>query len=468
MNNSFQNHIRAIGLVLSLVLSFVTGLVAQSAAVNPDFHRRVSFNQDWKFFKGDAPDAEKPGFNDSSWRTVELPHDWAIEGPFALEYGPSQGALPYYGTGWYRKRFTLPAGASEKQYSIEFDGAMSNARVWLNGSELGGRPYGYIGFSFDLTPHLNFHGAENVIVVRLTPEKDSSRWYPGAGIYRNVWLDVTSPVHVARWGTYLTTPEISDESASIDIKTDIHNGRDVGGKVTLETLILDADGNEVAKTANDVNLAPNQSATADARLQVKNPKRWDITRPYLYRAVSVVKDGSNVLDRYETTFGIRSIVFDKDKGFLLNGKPVKLQGVCLHHDLGALGSAVNRRATERQLQIMKSMGVNAIRTSHNPPSPELLDLCDRLGLLVMDEAFDMWRIPKVKNGYAKYFDEWYDRDLRDMIQRDRNHPSVIMWSIGNEIPDKGKPDGAAIAEHLTGFATRRSNSSHHLRVRSMA
>jgi beta-galactosidase len=450
VNNSSQIHIRVLGLALSVA----AGLLAQTAPVNPDFHRRVSFNQGWKFFKGDAPDAEKPGFNDSAWRTVELPHDWAIEGPFALEYGPSQGALPYYGTGWYRKRFTLPVGASDKRYSIEFDGAMSNAKVWLNGTELGGRPYGYISFSFDLTPNLKFHGAENVIVVRLTPEKDSSRWYPGAGIYRNVWLDVTSPVHVARWGTYLTTPEISDASAALDIKTDIRNGRDTGFKVTLETLILDTAGKEVAKTTNDVNLTPNESTTTEAKLQVKNPERWDISRPYLYRAVSVVKDGSNILDRYETAFGIRTAVFDKDKGFLLNGKPVKLQGVCLHHDLGALGSAVNRRATERQLQIMKSMGVNAIRTSHNPPSPELLDLCDRLGLLVMDEAFDMWRIPKVKNGYAKYFDEWSDRDLRDMLHRDRNHPSIIMWSIGNEIPEQGKPDGAGIAEHLTSICHR--------------
>lgn len=335
MINSFQVHIGTLG----LALSFATGLLAQSAPVNPDFERRVSFNQGWKFFKGDATGAEKPDFNDSAWRSVELPHDWAIEGPFALEYGPLQGGLPYYGTGWYRKRFTLPAGASAKQYSIEFDGAMSNAKVWLNGTELGGRPYGYIGFSFDLTPHLNFHGAGNVIVVRLTPEKDSSRWYPGAGIYRNVWLDVTAPVHVARWGTYLTTPEISDTSAAIDIKTDIRNQRDAGGKVTLETSILDAAGQEVAKTANEVNLTPNETTTSDVKLQVNNPERWDIARPYLYRAVSVVKDGSTVVDRYETTFGIRSVVFDKDKGFLLNGKPVKLQGVCLHHDLGALGAA---------------------------------------------------------------------------------------------------------------------------------
>jgi beta-galactosidase len=448
--NSFRIHIRALGLALSLA----SGLLAQNVPVNPDFHRRVSFNQDWKFLKGDATNAERPDFNDSGWRTVELPHDWAIEGPFALEYGPSQGGLPYYGTGWYRKRFTLPAGAVTRRYAIEFDGAMSNAKVWLNGAELGGRPYGYIGFSFDLTPQLRFDGAENVIVVRLTPEKDSSRWYPGAGIYRNVWLDVTAPVHVARWGTYLTTPNVSDASASVEIKTDIRNDRGVAGKITLETLIVDAGGREVAKVTNDANLTPHESTSIDVKLQVKNPERWDITRPYLYRAVSIVKDGATEIDRYETPFGIRTIAFDKDKGFLLNGKQVKLQGVCLHHDLGALGSAVSRRATERQLQIMKSMGVNAVRTSHNPPSPELLDLCDRLGLLVMDEAFDMWRIPKVKNGYSKFFDEWSDRDLRDMIHRDRNHPSVIMWSIGNEIPEQRNADGAAIAERLTTISHR--------------
>ena len=448
--DSFQLRIRTLGLALTVA----TGLLGQTAPVNPDFQRRVSFNEGWKFLKGDASGAEKPDFSDSGWRSVELPHDWAIEGPFALEHGPSQGGLPYYGTGWYRKRFTLPAGAAEKRYAVEFDGAMSNAKVWLNGTELGGRPYGYIGFSFDLTPHLRFHGAENVLVVRLTPEKDSSRWYPGAGIYRNVWLDVTSPVHVARWGTYLTTPDVSDGSAAIEIKTDIRDDREAGGTVVLETLILDASGTEVAKTTNEVSLTPRESASVDVKLQVKNPERWDLSHPYLYRAVSVIKDGATVLDRYETPFGIRSIVFDREKGFLLNGKQVKLQGVCLHHDLGALGAAVNRRATERQLQIMKSMGVNAIRTSHNPPSPELLDLCDRLGLLVMDEAFDMWRIPKVKNGYSKYFDEWSDRDLRDMIHRDRNHPSVIMWSIGNEIPEQKNAEGAAIAERFTAAVHR--------------
>ena len=430
--------------------SLFLALLALALAA-PAQERRTSFNQDWKFFKGEAPGAEKSGFDDKAWRSLDLPHDWAIEGPFAQEHGPHQGALPYYGTGWYRKQFKVPADGAGRCYAIEFDGAMSNARVWLNGAELGGRPYGYIGFGFDLTPHLEF-GKENVIAVRLTPEKDSSRWYPGAGIYRNVWLDVTAPVHVARWGTDVTTPEVSDASASVVVKTEIRNDGNTARKATLETVVLDDSGRQVARTTNEVDLPANGSSTATAKLAVPGPVRWDLERPYLYRAVSVVKDGSSAVDTYETRFGIRTVQFDKARGMLLNGRPVRLQGVCLHHDLGALGTAVNRRATERQLEIMKGMGVNAIRTSHNPPSPELLDLCDRMGLLVMDEAFDMWHQPKVKNGYSKYFDQWHDRDLRDLIRRDRNHPSVIMWSIGNEIPEQGSSTGWEMAKRLSSIS----------------
>jgi beta-galactosidase len=420
----------------------VAGMVLLAAAPVWSAERRTSFNQGWKFFKGETAGAEAPGFDDKAWRSVELPHDWAIAGPFAQEHGPHQGALPYYGTGWYRKTFTVPADGKDQRYAIEFDGAMSNSTVWLNGVELGGRPYGYIGFGFDLTPHLKF-GQPNVIAVRLMPEKDSSRWYPGAGIYRNVWLEVTNPVHVARWGTQvIATPE------SVEVKTEIRNDQARPRKATLETTVLDAAGKQVARTNNEVDLPGGGGTSVAAKLTVPGPMRWDIDNPYLYRAVSTVKDASRVLDRYETTFGIRTVQFDRQKGFLLNGRQVRLQGVCLHHDLGALGSAVNRRATERQLEIMKGMGVNAIRTSHNPPSPELLDLCDRMGLVVMDEAFDMWHMPKVKNGYSKYFDQWHERDLRDMMRRDRNHPSIIMWSIGNEIPEQSTPKGADIAKRL--------------------
>ena len=412
--------------------------------------RRLAFNDGWRFFKGEAAGAERPDFADAAWRTVQLPHDWAIEGPFDSKLNPHTGALPIFGTGWYRKSFTLPAGAANRFYSIEFDGAMSNARVWLNGHELGGRPYGYIGFSFDLTPYLRFDG-DNVIAVRLAPEDHSSRWYPGAGIYRNVWLDVTGPQHVARWGTYVTTPEVSGEKATIAVKTELRNRAGSAATVALRTSVLDADGKSVAQTSSQATLAAGGSSTESASLSLAHPQRWDIDRPYLYTLVSEVLDGQRVVDRYTTPFGVRTIAFDKTQGFLLNGRKMKLQGVCNHADLGALGMAVNRRATERQLQIMKAAGVNAIRTSHNPPSPELLEFCDRLGLVVMDEAFDMWRIPKVPNGYSKYFDEWSERDVRDMVRRDRNHPSIIMWSIGNEIPEQGSKDGWKDAKRLVDF-----------------
>jgi beta-galactosidase len=427
--------------------------LAAASAISVSGPRRIDFDADWRFFKGVAPGAEAPAFDDSKWRQLTLPHDWAIEGPFDPNLNPHTGALPYFGTGWYRKSFTVPESGKGKYFSIEFDGAMSNSTVWLNGHELGGRPYGYIGFSFDLTPYLNFGGANNVIAVRLMPEDRSSRWYPGAGIYRNVWIDITGPLHVARWGTYITTPQVSDAEGSVAVKTEVRNRLNVERKITLATWVMDASNKVVARTTNDATIPAASSLTISSALTVQRPQRWDIEHPYQYTLVSQVMDGKTSVDRYQTPFGIRTIAFDKDKGFLLNGRHVRIQGVCNHGDLGALGTAVNLRGIERQLEIMKGAGVNAIRTSHNPPPPELLDLCDRMGLLVMDESFDMWKISKIPNGngYSKYFDEWSERDVRDMTRRDRNHPSIIMWSIGNEIPEQGRPEGAAMAKRLTGF-----------------
>jgi beta-galactosidase len=430
-----------------LALLACAGLAAAEVKINGK--RRISFNDGWRFFKGEAAGAEQPGFGDSGWRQLQLPHDWAIEGPFDRKFNPHCGGLPFYGVGWYRKQFTLPAAAKDKFLSIELDGAMSNSRVWLNGQELGGRPYGYIGFAFDLTPHLKFGAQENVLAVRLAPEDESSRWYPGAGIYRNVWLDVTGPVHVERWGVYVTTPEATAEQATVAARIQVRNRGSQPVNCVLQTSVRDPAGKEVGRNSSKAGIPAAGSETVATTLRVSKPQRWDIDRPFLYSLAVEVKDGARVLDRYVTPFGIRAIEFDKAKGFLLNGRRLKLQGVCLHHDLGALGAAVNRRATERQLQIMKGMGVNAIRTSHNPPSPELLEFCDKLGLLVMDEAFDMWRIPKVRNGYSKYFDQWGETDLRDMLRRDRNHPSVILWSIGNEIPEQGRADGWKLAQRLT-------------------
>ena len=419
------------------------------AAVPADGERRQPFNDGWRFFKGEAGGAEQAAFDDSKWRDVRLPHDWAIEGPFDPKLNPHTGALPISGTGWYRKAFTLPSNARGRYFSIEFDGAMSNSKVWLNGQELGGRPYGYSSFELDLTPHLKFGGAPNVLAVRLTPEDHSSRWYPGAGIYRNVWLTATGPVHVAHWGTYVTTPQVTDAQATVAVKVEIRNRGGQPAKVTLRTTVLDPSGKIVASNGTDGAIPANGTQTIAASLTVNEPQRWDVDHPHLYTLVTEVLDGKRVADRYTTPFGIRAIAFDKAQGFLLNGRRLKLQGVCLHSDLGALGAAVNRRATERQLEIMKAGGVNAIRTSHNPPSPELLEFADRLGLLVMDESFDMWRIPKVANGYSKYFDEWWERDVRDMVRRDRNHPSIILWSIGNEIPEQNHADGWQVAKRLT-------------------
>ena len=408
--------------------------------------RRASFNDGWKFSKGDLTGAEKPDLNDSGWRTLNLPHDWAIEGPFDVKNNPNTGGLPISGTGWYRKHFTPPTTV-DRYYSLEFDGAMSNSTVFVNGQAAGGRPYGYSSFSIDLTALLK-RGLDNVIAVRLKPEEQSSRWYPGAGIYRNVWLVTTGAVHVAHWGTQITTPGAD----TVVVKTELRNRGTQPSQVTLETAILDSRGTQVAVDRSQQALAPNASRLFEAKVKLSNAHLWDIDDPYLYSAVTTVRAGKEVLDRYVTSFGVRTFEFSRERGFVLNGRVRKLNGVCNHHDLGALGAAVNRRATERQLEIMKSMGVNAIRTSHNPPSPELLEACDRMGLVVMDEAFDMWRIPKVKNGASKFFDEWGERDLRDMIRRDRNHPSIVLWSIGNEIPEQKKSDGWELAKFLTNIA----------------
>ena len=425
-------------------------LLPAATEVRLSGERRLSFNESWRFFKGTADGVEQPGYSDAHWDKVRLPHDWAIAGPFDPKLNPHTGALPFFGTGWYRKRFALPANARGRYFNIEFDGAMANAQVWLNGEHLGERPYGYISFGFDLTPHLHFDG-ENVLAVRLTPEDHSSRWYPGAGIYRNVWLDITGPLHVARWGTYVTTPKISGDQATLAVKTELRNRSRQQVRISLRSSVRDAAGKTVATNTSEVSIAGGGTQTANDSLAVPRPELWDIDRPYLYALTSEVLEGRRVVDRHHTPFGIRTIAFDHADGFHLNGRLMKLQGVCNHHDLGALGAAVNRRAIERQLAILKAAGVNAIRTSHNPPAPELLDLCDQLGFVVMDEAFDMWRIPKVPNGYSKYYDAWSERDVRDMARRDRNHPSIILWSIGNEIPEQGSADGWKEARRLTGF-----------------
>lgn len=427
-----------------LCLSLLACTPTRDVVVLPD----QDFNKGWLFKKGEAPGAETITFADNAWRKQDLPHDWAIEGPFDNKYNARTGGLPVHGTGWYRKHFVVDKAMQGKQVAVEFDGAMNNAEVFINGELVGERPYGYIGFEVDLTPFIKF-GEDNVIAVKLSPEDLAARWYTGAGIYRNVRIKYNEPVHIPNWGTYITTPEVADGKALVNIETKVVNKGSEDAELKLQTRILDQSGKEVAITSSKFTIARSGSISEDVKLELSSPVLWSLDNPHLYTAVSTVWQGEAMLDEFISEFGVRTIEFTPIDGFLLNGKRVQLNGVCMHHDLGPLGAAVNYRATERQMEIMKSMGVNSLRTSHNPPSPEMLQVCDRLGIVVQVEAFDEWKIGKVPNGYSQYFEEWHERDLRDMIRRDRNHPSVIMWSIGNEILEQSRdPKGWEVAKLL--------------------
>ncbi|HEY0722696.1 MAG TPA: glycoside hydrolase family 2 TIM barrel-domain containing protein, partial [Pyrinomonadaceae bacterium] len=420
----------------TLTIAFLL-LLASSSFANSRPGKRVSFNQDWRFHLGEVAIGQDTGLNDADWRKLDLPHDWSIEGEFSenAPSGTGGGALPG-GLGWYRKTFTVPLTAKGKLVFVEFDGVYRNSEVWINGHYLGKRPYGYISFAYELTPHLIYGGGQNVIAVKVdNSQQPNSRWYSGSGIYRNVWLTTLDPVHVEQWGTYVTTPEVTTQSATVVIKTKVSNGSNSGAPVNLTTIIVDASGREVARSVAKEAAAKGAHAEVSQTLKVSSPMLWSDVRPYVYKVISQLQQGARIVDRYETPLGLRSFRFDVSKGFFLNGKPVKIRGVCNHHDLGSLGAAVNTRAIERQLEMLKEMGVNAIRTSHNPPAPELLDLTDKMGFIVMDEAFDMWKIGKTKYDYHLDWDEWHKRDLEDMVLRDRNHPSIIIWSIGNEIQD---------------------------------
>jgi beta-galactosidase len=416
----------------------------------------VTFDHAWRFHLGDVAGAQEPAFADSGWRTLDLPHDWSIEGEFSEQNpaGVGGGALPG-GVGWYRKAFTIPAADTGKVVYIEFDGVYRNSEVWINREYLGKRPYGYSSFRYELTPRLRYGTARNVIAVRVdNSQQPNSRWYSGSGIYRHVRLVISDPVHVDQWGTYVTTPAVSAESSLVTLRTTIRNERLAAQPIVVRTTVYDSAGKEVATVSTEARV-PGDSVTEIAQaLTVLQPVLWSLERPYLYRAVSRVTCGDKPCDDYATPFGVRSFVFRADSGFFLNGHPVKIRGVCLHHDLGALGAAVNRRAIERQLEIMRAMGANALRTSHNPPAPELLDLTDRMGIIVLDEAFDMWKKEKTKYDYHLDWDAWHVRDLSDMVRRDRNHPSVFMWSIGNEVMEQWTNDdstAAPIARELAGI-----------------
>ncbi len=402
----------------------------------------------------------QPAFDDSGWRPVTLPHDWGIAGPFKQEYPGDTGKLPWWGVAWYRKHFELPAGDAGRHIALQIDGAMAYSEVWLNGRFVGGWPYGYSSYELDLTPYVR-PGADNVLAIRLDNPPESSRWYPGGGIYRNIWLLKTGTVHVAHWGTIVTTPRISAEAANVSVNVLTDNDTAASVRVGLNTEIfeLDADGRKSdhpVATGDPVmaTITGSRQASATQNLVIKQPKLWGVTHPQRYLAVTTVSQEGQEVDRVETPFGVRTVAFDADRGFLLNGEVVPLRGVCDHHDLGALGTAINERALERQLEILRAMGCNALRTSHNPPAPELLDLCDRMGFLVMDEAFDCWAKGKNRNDYHVVFPEWHEADLRALVRRDRNHPSVILWSIGNEVVEQWGADaqeGWKLANHLAGI-----------------
>ena len=423
---------RGIGLLV------LTAALASAASVRADPGRAIqSFDKDWRFLKGDAAGAEAPAFSDAAWTRLNVPHDWAIEGPFVAN-APSRGSGGFAPTGvvWYRKTFTLPPGSGGKRAFVDFDGVMQNSDVWINGFHLGKRPYGYISFQYELTGHLNA-GGENVLAVRAdTAQQPASRWYSGGGIYRHVRLEITDAVHIENWGTFVTTPKVAAAGATVHVRATVLNQSDMTRDVTLGVNVLGPDGRSVGTGETKAqSVPPGKALDFEQDISVASPKLWNLDDTKMYTAVASVKAGGVVIDDQAVPFGIREFEFKSDTGFWLNGKNFKLKGVCLHHDAGGLGAAVPEDEWIYRLKTLKQFGANAVRTAHNPPSPEFLDACDKVGMLVMDENFDCWRVGKNTYDYHLYFDEWSLIDTRDMVRRDRNHPSIILYSAGNEIHD---------------------------------
>ncbi len=414
-----------------------------------DFNK-ISFNKNWKFVQTDDSVAFEITYDDNNWRTLNLPHDWSIEGEFDKQNPatPEGGALPT-GIAWYRKVFTLEKSDEAKNYYIDFDGVMSNSEVWINEHYLGKRPFGYIGFRYNLTPFLKFGEEKNVIAVRVdNSNQPASRWYTGSGIYRNVWMVEKSSIHVAHWGTYVTTPHISREQANVELEVKIDNTTNANAKVLVKSTIKNAENISVATSENEIELNPEVTSSLIQQMVVNQPKLWSPETPNLYSIITELYVDGKRVDSYETPLGFRTFEWNAQQGFFLNSKQYKIYGVNQHHDLGALGAAFNKRAAERQLEILKEMGVNTIRMAHNPPAVELLELCDKMGFLVVDESFDEWAKTKAKRGYHLYWDEWHERDLADMMLRDRNYPCIFMWSIGNEIREQFDETGQVITQKL--------------------
>lgn len=420
----------------------------------------VLLDDEWRFYKGDLEGAERTDFDDRAWRTVNLPHDWSIEdlpgsGSPIDSTAPGGISTGYYrgGTGWYRKQFHLPGWLSENRISLQFDGVYMNADVWVNGEHLGNHPYGYTSFWYEISDLLEF-GMENQITVRVRNEGRNSRWYSGSGIYRHVWLTVTEPVHIVPWGTAVTTPEISDDRAKILISNEIVNTTGKKETLQVESDVVDEGGNVLASRRDQLDIESGKTSVLSQEVVIDHPHLWSVDSPTVYHVITRIEDSNErSVDLLETPFGIRSIEFTSE-GFFLNGENLLLKGGCMHHDNGPLGAAAFDRAEERRVELMKASGFNAIRCAHNPPSPAFLDACDRLGILVIDEAFDMWRREKNPMDYHLYFDNWWEKDIESMVKRDRNHPSIILWSTGNEIPERGDPEGVHTSRELADFIHR--------------
>ncbi len=432
--------------IVILLLAYSVVSFAQS------FERKQLFDYNWKFSLGDDSLARLRDFNDNAWRNLDLPHDWSIEGSVSLK-NPTGGAGGYFpaGIGWYRKTFKVAPEWKGKSVSVYFEGVYMNSEVFINGKSLGIRPYGYSSFRYDLSPYLDFN-KENVIAVRVdNSQQINSRWYSGSGIYRHVWIDATNPLHVADWGVTITTPEVSSKQASVQVKATVKNETDFPQRIAVNTRLLSGSFKDAGNNITNLALPAHSEKEITQIIKVSKPLLWTPETPYLYHAQIQLLKGNEKIDETKTTFGIRSIKFTPEKGFQLNGKTVKISGGCVHHDNGCLGSAAFDRAEERKVELMKAAGFNAVRTSHNPPSEAFLEACDRLGLLVIDEAFDGWRVGKNKHDYSVYFDKWSKRDLETMVLRDRNHPSIFMWSIGNEVVERNKPEAVVTAKMLAGI-----------------
>ncbi len=424
----------------------------------------VLFDSGWRFHHGGAQRAEQPGFDDSKWRTLDLPHDWSIEdlpgtdSPFNRDaISQVNGGFTTGGTGWYRKSFSIPLEQKGNIFTLLFEGIYMNSEVWINGVSVGSHPYGYTSFFIDITSKVKF-GETNVLAVKVRNEGENSRWYSGSGIYRHVWLNINSPVHISTWGTSIATSEVTPGSAKTTIQTSVENKSGESAEIRLVTKLFSSKGIEAGSIESKQTIDKGALQIVNQLIDVKSPELWSTESPKLYKAVSEIFIGSELVDHQETTFGIRTISFDATNGFQLNGKSLKLKGACFHHDHGPLGSKSYDRAEERRVELLKASGFNAIRCSHNPPSPAFLDACDRLGMLVIDETFDMWEHAKNPNDYSLYFEKWWQKDVESMILRDRNHPSVILWSIGNEIPGMNKPEVVKTAQMLADFV-RKSDPS---------